>query len=155
MRDLEEEGVYLEHMRLEHLRLNQALRQVQEMLLEVLQKDAVNGRRRLVTERLTDLRGKLAAHFAQEEEGGYLEEAAVRVPRLSGQVQGIEAEHAQLLEGLDAVIAGAAVLPLRDVLARFGDFKRRLQAHERAENRVMAQGFGCNFCDESDELQEP
>jgi hypothetical protein len=153
MRDLEEGLVYLEHLRLEHKHLYAALMNTQEMLLEVLGEGAVNGRREVIVERLSDLRSQLAAHFAREEAGGYLEEAVIRVPRMTPEVLRLEREHPDLLAALDEVIRKAATLAPEKTMIEFCEFKRRLTAHEAAENRVMAEGFGCNLSDEIDELQ--
>jgi hypothetical protein len=153
MRDLDEGEVYLEHLRLEHRHLHQAIANTQEMLLEVLGEGAVNGRREVIVERLSDLRTQLAAHFAREEEGGYLEEAVIRVPRMTPELLRLEREHPSLLAELDELIRKAATIAPGKTMTGFREFQRRLTAHENAENRVMAEGFGCNCSDETGELE--
>jgi iron-sulfur cluster repair protein YtfE (RIC family) len=99
-----------------------------------------------VAESLHDLRDHLGDHFAQEEQGGFLEEAMTRVPRLSSAVRSIVAQHPALLTELDRVIetlgivtAGADSWPR--AAQAFEAFANRMTAHERSENAVVQEGY--------------
>ena len=94
------------------------------------------------------LREHLADHFQQEEEGGFLEESVARMPRLGASAAEVLAQHPRLLADLDALVgrfATPGVAPCasewRGVRAAFEDFMLRMQAHERAENAVVQQGY--------------
>ena len=97
-------------------------------------------------DRLTALRDHLARHFAQEEQGGYLEESLTRMPRLSRAVRDVLAEHPRLLADLDGLLERLAA---RDIAAEawrqaghdFEAFASRLLAHERNENAVVQEGY--------------
>lgn len=103
-------------------------------------------RRSAVLESMHHLRDHLADHFAQEEQGGFLEEAVARIPRLSAAVQSILGQHPLLLANLDRVIedleaspadSGAWVRANHD----FEAFSARMTAHERSENAVVQSGY--------------
>lgn len=94
------------------------------------------------------LRGRLDVHFRQEEEGGLLEESVARIPRLSAAAADVLAEHPRLLADLDAItvrFGGTDAAPCADawrgVRVAFATFVERMQAHERAENAVVQQGY--------------
>lgn len=95
---------------------------------------------------LVELRGHLAAHFRQEEQGGFLEESIARLPRLSAAATAAVREHPGLLAALDGLIERLAATDIpptswhragRD----FEDFCGHLLAHERNENAVVQAGY--------------
>jgi len=96
--------------------------------------------------RLESLRCHLARHFAQEEQGGFLEESLARLPRLSPAVRGVLAEHPRLLAEVDGLLDR---LGARDSDAEawrragcdFEAFASHLLAHERNENAVLQEGY--------------
>lgn len=95
---------------------------------------------------LHDLRAHLADHFAQEEQGGYLEEAVTRVPRLSKATRSILAQHPTLLAELDRLIADLdavanAAQSWRRAEDDFEAFAAHMAAHERCENEVVQEGY--------------
>jgi len=103
-------------------------------------------RRALVLESLHMLRDHLGDHFAQEERGGFLEEAMTRVPRLSSAVRSVVAQHPALLaeldrmiEALEIVTAGADSWPR--AAHAFEVFATHMVAHERNENAVVQEGY--------------
>jgi hypothetical protein len=55
--------------------------------------------------RVQELRDLLAAHFAEEESGGYLSSALAAAPEFTAQAAALGGEHAQFLERLDHLIA--------------------------------------------------
>jgi hypothetical protein len=102
---------------------------------------------------LQRLRRELTQHFAEEEGGGCLDEAVSRCPSLSVEYQSIQAEHPQILAQIDALIEQARTSPPtpQNQVAIQGHFARlykRVQAHEAAENRLLAAGFGRPVTDE-------
>ena len=95
---------------------------------------------------LAELREHLAAHFRQEEQGGFIEESITRLPRLSAAAAAAVREHPALLAEIDGLIERLAVADIpasswtragRD----FEDFCGHLLAHERNENAVVQAGF--------------
>ncbi|RLS31764.1 MAG: hypothetical protein DWH79_09105 [Planctomycetota bacterium] len=95
------------------------------------------------------LREHLASHFSQEECGGFMEESVARMPRLNHAVSDVLREHPLLLADLDAIVSrfgsAAGQTPCadawREIGASFEAFAARIQAHERAENDVVQQGY--------------
>ena len=96
--------------------------------------------------RLLTLRDHLARHFAQEEEGGYLEESLTRMPRLSRAVRDVLGEHPRLLAELDGLLERLAARDIggeawRQAGRDFEAFASHLLAHERNENAVVQEGY--------------
>lgn len=134
------------HLLAEHGELFQQLSRLRASLAD----EAPPGCQRVreIVAGIRALRGRLAVHFRQEEEGGLLEESVARIPRLASDAALVLAEHPRLLADLDAIVArfGAAddapcADAWRGVRAAFATFVERMQAHERAENAVVQQGY--------------
>lgn len=95
---------------------------------------------------LAALRDHLAAHFRQEEQGGFLEESIARMPRLSTAAAAVLGEHPRLLAEIDGLVAR---LDERDLPAAswgraacdFEEFCTHLLAHERNERVVVQEGY--------------
>lgn len=103
-----------------------------------------------VRDRLQELRDHLCDHFAQEEQGGFLEESIARMPRLAAAAREVMADHPRLLAEIDALLERLPVRDIRgeawDVVAdRFSAFTDHLLAHERNENAVIQQGYNEDF----------
>ena len=105
-----------------------------------------------VLESLHHLREHLSDHFAQEELGGFLEEAVTRMPRLSAAVRSIVAQHPALLTELDGVIeqltivensgkSAAGATSWSGAVHAFETFAAHMAAHERSENTVVQEGY--------------
>lgn len=95
---------------------------------------------------LETLRSHLAAHFRQEEHGGFLEESITRMPRLSPAAAGVLREHPALLAELDGLIESLTVpdIPASSWARAGRDFEgfcTHLLAHERNENAVVQAGY--------------
>jgi iron-sulfur cluster repair protein YtfE (RIC family) len=140
MRNCDEAVSYINHMRAQHRRLEQAI-------------GAIEGRLRMeatmvpeLVEQLETLAQEMSHHFQAEEEGGCLEEAVSRLPQLSAKVRQIEEEHPKLQSDVREIIDKAAEIPSdhsAEVRRMFTEFARRLLAHETAENEVLQTAFGC------------
>jgi hypothetical protein len=103
-------------------------------------------RRAAVLAYLHQLRQHLAEHFAQEEQGGFLEESVARMPRLSAAVRSILGQHPSLLAELDGVIreldaTPAAAASWNRADRAFEVFSAHMTAHERRENAVVQEGY--------------
>lgn len=103
-----------------------------------------------VVARMKELRDRLQAHFAQEEEGGYLDEAVSRAPNVAAQAAALQRQHQRFVELGDQIIerAGAA----KDWRHRWNElgpevqrFIARLVAHEEAENALLAKAFNVDL----------
>src|SRR5262245_50052025 len=97
---------YAAHLLAEHRRLHVMLRLARAAVLQSGGPDR-DATAKDVMRVLRQIRDELARHFAQEEAGGCLEEAACRCPSLSTQVRRVEAEHRTLLAELDKLIGRA------------------------------------------------
>lgn len=103
-----------------------------------------------IRDRLQELRDHLCDHFAQEEQGGFLEESIARIPRLAAAAREVVADHPRLLAEIDALLER---LPVRDIREeawneaadRFAAFTDHLLTHERNENAVVQQGYNEDF----------
>jgi len=142
MRDYWECQAYVGHLRAEHTRVHQLIQEVQTDLAA-----AAAGRdRERVVRHLQRLRDELARHFEMEEDGGCLEDAACRCPRLSAEITRIEHEHPLLLRMLERLIDRAATSDIgcntADFVEAFHRLVKTVQAHEVAENRVVEEAFG-------------
>ena len=95
---------------------------------------------------LANLRDHLAAHFRQEEQGGFIEESITRLPRLSDAAAAAVREHPALLAEIDGLIERLAIADIPEASwtragRDFEDFCGHLLAHERNENAVVQAGF--------------
>jgi hemerythrin len=89
------------------------------------------------------LRVFLERHFQQEEQGGWLEEAACQLPRLSHSLTELEHEHRMLLQQTDEAIQLLAgpVEPAVGVATNLRSLVKSLLDHEAREEVVLAEGF--------------
>jgi hypothetical protein len=138
MRDYSECQAYVEHLRSEHKQIHQALVAV-ERDLGAADPQCDSLRMRDSLQRLNET---LAEHFAEEEQGGCLEEAICYDPRLSPDVARIEKEHPDILKLLDRLIGRSAECHTPDFHVSFRQFAQTLHAHESAENRILHTAFG-------------
>jgi hypothetical protein len=93
---------------------------------------------------LQQIRDELAHHFTEEEASGSLDEVKARCPWLSGQVERVQAEHPDLLRGIDRLIAqtldGEQTVEDRLSFERaFDELCENLYAHEVAEDDLLRQ----------------
>lgn len=148
MRSYEECRCYVEHLIAEHRRLHKMLRLARAAILARggPDRDAIRAD---VVQVLRQVRDELKHHFDEEEGGGCLDEAVSNSPSLSAEARRIEAEHPQLLNNVDRLIAQALdcdqSVEKHVALGReFDELCRRLDAHEAAENILLRKGFGTN-----------
>lgn len=148
MRSYEECRCYVDHLIAEHRRLHRMLHEAHLTIVGAHGPDGEASGADVVKV-LRQVRDELGHHFAQEEGGGCLEEAVSRCPALSAESRRIEAEHPQLLEGVDRLIAQAkdsdqSLLKRIELEHGFEELRRQLDAHEAAENALLRKGFGAN-----------
>ena len=149
MRTYDECRCYVDHLISEHRRLHRMLHQAHHAIVGAHgpDRDASSAD---VVRVLRQVRDELEHHFAQEEGGGCLDEAVSRCPGLSAESRRIEAEHPQLLAGVDRLIAQAldsdqSVQKRLELEMGFEELRRQLDAHEAAENALLRKGFGANM----------
>ena len=97
-------------------------------------------------EELGQLRSQMDSHFLVEAMGGYLEEAAARLPRLSHEVSSLEHQHNSLMAEIEELVqtAGESAVTLfawQQLGQRFVLFAERMMTHEAAEIRLLQEGF--------------
>lgn len=130
----------------EHRVLHAAFEQIRAALKTCCAAEATQAAVDEATRRIQKLRDGLAEHFRQEEDGGYLEEAAARNPPLAPQAEALQAEHRVLLKMADALLADARrAEPPPAVWNRLNNdyqqFEQRLRAHEAAEEALLQRAF--------------
>lgn len=145
--------VILGHLLAEHRDLFHLMHSVQSRLaIAGLPGPPSPEHRTDVLESLHHLREHLGDHFAQEELGGFLEEAVTRMPRLSAAMRSIVAQHPGLLAELDRVIDELTMVEKSGGFAAgakswsatvhaFEAFAANMAAHERSENMVVQEGY--------------
>lgn len=142
-------GAYLEHIQAEHHRLNTALVEIRHQLEGLRQSTQPRTATDAVIDKLVGLLKELRGHFAEEEEGGCLEEAQVRCQSVGPDVNALMTEHPQLARELEQLIAGMKSRSIDEEESRqmFEAFAAKLKTHECGENRLVQYAFGG---DESD-----
>ena len=148
MRTYDECKAYVDHLMVEHRRLHRLLLDARKTIADAHSGEGNWGEKAVKV--LRDLRGTLQHHFAEEEEGGCLDEAVSFQPHLAPDVKRIEAEHPQLLAEIDRLIAqvedgGKTPAQHLALTTAFDELCRELHTHEAAENEVLRRGFGANL----------
>jgi hypothetical protein len=134
------------HIQRQHHELQKLVRTIGRLLSHHPEETTLGSFMGRARELMEELRRNLADHFAQEEEGGYMEEAVGRVPRLGPCVAMLEKQQPELLTDIDRTIAIAGAQPTtheqwKQIGADFGRFARALLKHEDIENRILQEGF--------------
>ncbi|MEX1027748.1 MAG: hemerythrin domain-containing protein [Candidatus Paceibacterota bacterium] len=142
----EEFIAYLTHLRAEHRRLREFLREIEQTWTkqDITRPSELESQ---VIRKLEGVRAELAHHFTEEESGGCLDEAVARQPSLGHEADRLEREHPALLKQLGQLIAqlkaaSQAIQSLDDAKEGFRRFSEQLEAHEFAENRILEESFG-------------
>ncbi|MDH3717389.1 MAG: hemerythrin domain-containing protein [Planctomycetota bacterium] len=142
---------YANYLEAEHRRLQRIVRSAQDAFAGSLElaESQLSTQRHALIDCLTDLHQQLDQHFEQEEQGGCIEEAVSHRPALASRAKSLEAEHAQLLDGLDQLIRclGRHVSGQDwvEVVRRFDQFADTLRAHEAVESDILQRGFNLNL----------
>jgi hypothetical protein len=151
MNDRDEKFVYVDHLIAEHRRLDQLLRRAVN-LSRPLDANANEWLPRL-TAGLAAIRCELAQHFGEEDRGGCLEEAVARCPAIAPEVRRLMAEHEDLIERLDDLVARCqtASCPSECQVQAIEQELRlvvgELRRHEALESRVVQRGFAVSLED--------
>jgi hypothetical protein len=96
---------------------------------------------------LNRLRTAVADHFEEEESGGCLDEAVLRLPALTACAGRLLSQHAGLLAEIAWMINRLEHAPvsrpmLEEVRRRFRRFANCLRANEAAEDSILEESFG-------------
>lgn len=138
--------VFAKLLRDEHSQWDATMQEIDRLLPDHHKPADVACRKNELCSQLRTLRGELCHHFLQESQGGCIEEAVCRCPRLSNEAQRIEHEHPRILARLDEIIAVASN---RNGSKNLGNlcrqFNKRLVALEDAECRVIQYGLNVNL----------
>jgi iron-sulfur cluster repair protein YtfE (RIC family) len=130
----------------EHAGLRQTVAQTRQDLRIVVQRleraEGATRASRRGRKRLQTLERFLAAHFAREESGGYLEVALQAAPRLENKAERLRSEHGTLLREIreirELALASAMSTEAWAAVARaFEAFADRMTLHDEAENEIM------------------
>jgi hypothetical protein len=142
-------GAYLEHLQAEHHRLNCALIGIRHEIAELNHTSRPLEALATLREKLEHLLLELRGHFAEEEEGGCLEEAEARCPSLGPQAKHLMRENSQLVRALERVLATAKDQSANSHALRkqFEPFATDLREHECAENRLLQTALGGDAAD--------
>lgn len=147
MKDHDVQFAYVDHMQSEHLKLDQLIRRTLASVPTWEELDAADWLARMKNG-LVQIHIELAHHFRDEEQGGCLEEAVARCPKLSAEVQRIESHHDELLSRLSDLIdrcqcgGKLTAQQSRALEQELRQVVRELRSHEALENKIMQEGFG-------------
>lgn len=136
---------YLEQALTEHRDLHRFLDEIR-LLFDVSAEDATPDRLTFGREALCELQSRLQAHFAQEEEGGYLDEAVSRLPAISRQAAILQRQHGEFAALADRLVTlcGQSATSKQNwpqFKEALKDFTKKLEAHERAEDALLTRAF--------------
>jgi hypothetical protein len=108
-----------------------------------LRRQRTTNRQQLLQD-LNTLRTELARHFAEESEGGCLDEAISHQPCAGRKADLLEHEHPDLLAELDSVIQRLEKHSGQSTRLHieFQAFAQRLKTHEQAEMLLVATALG-------------
>lgn len=134
------------HLASEHREMERRVRQLFRLVEKPLEEIQMPAAALDLHLHLREMRERMKRHFAEEAAGGYLEEAVARMPKLAVDADAVERQHPQLLRDLADLTESAAVIrSSSDAWNQIGIVVRRVAgdvlAHERAENRILQQGF--------------
>jgi hypothetical protein len=95
--------------------------------------------------RINDLHDRLVAHFADEEEGGYLSSALELAPRFNDEAARLQRQHADFLKTLESISktlhARDPQISWNEARDEFEAFVTDLARHESAEKTILQSAF--------------
>jgi hypothetical protein len=137
---------YLEQIKAEHYGLEQTLHRLAEHfdLAPAHHWDPALTPR--FVSLLAELSNQIERHFAQEEIGGYMEEALSRAPRFGAQVTALLKQHTELAQDVHDLLARAEAGRdnpgiWKKLHADVQVLLKKLSAHEAGENRIIEAAF--------------
>ncbi len=141
-----EDTAYLEQVKAEHYGLEQLLRQLEAAFALARARKWLSGSTPRLVELVSELHDQIERHFAQEEVGGYMEEALSRAPRFSTRVETLLKQHHELARAVRDLLSraqGGRDNPgiwdsLDDDLRAL---IKKLKAHEAGENHIIEAAF--------------
>jgi hypothetical protein len=130
----------------EHRELHAAIDRIRHLLEDRAESDATDDSVAEVIQSILAFRERLARHFTQEEEGGYLEEAIAQLPQVASQVDVLQRQHHEFIELADAMLANAGTADIAAIIwsrlkSDYDLFAKRLNAHEAAEDFLLQRAF--------------
>jgi hypothetical protein len=136
---------YLEQALAEHRQVHRAISELERRLACPVEGDEAAQFEAAIAA-LRRLAALLREHFAREEEGGYLEEAVSCAPCIARQAVRLQRQHGQFVQLVDRILDRATrAKPCRKAWVQlahdFGRLARRIDAHEAAENQILAKAF--------------
>lgn len=140
MTEAQEDHEFMELMHHEHNLLEQLLVNIRAEL------DREPASRKQIVPLLSELADLAEAHFAHEEEGGFMQEAIARAPRLAVRAEAIRREHEHLLEAVQKlhILASSGVESdgwWNTVRTDFTAFADRMFVHEAKEKAIVQEAF--------------
>ena len=138
--------VLVQQVRTEHRELHQRVRQMRDQFTALRGPLVSAVASADLRQALEALREYVIHHFSQEESGGWLEEAVVRMPKLAHELTLLENQHQPLLTQLnqlvDKVPTGESTLSAwKHTAEEFEQFVRDLFAHEAGEEKILQIGL--------------
>ncbi len=103
----------------------------------------------VLQERLQQTQTHILNHFRLEEQGGYLQEVREAEPRLSREIDQLQAEHGQLIKDLQALLADLEEEAEVDntVRKKVQTWIKHVRHHESRENLLVEDAFTLDIGD--------
>ena len=137
--------VLVKEVRTEHRELHQRVKQIRDQFAALQDPSVGAAACADLRQVLIALREYVMNHFSQEENGGWLEEAVVRTPRLAHELTLLENQHQPLLTRLNQLIDEVPTVGSRQAWKltadHFEQFIRDLFAHEASEEKILQKGL--------------
>lgn len=141
---------YIEGVRADHQELRNLVRGIERQLNAAEAAGWAKNEAQVVLTAIDELGRHLREHFAEEEAGGYMEEALALAPRFGPQAERLLKEHPTMLQQVGRLVELARCCceqaqqgPELSRLAR--EFFATLRAHDAAENQIIQEAFNTDL----------
>lgn len=136
---------YIGRLHREHRHINDRVNRIHSFLEQLTARLPTAAEIHQLTLELKGLYAELERHFDEEEQGGCIEDAVSRNPKLADEANRLFAEHAALLAQLSNLCRQLdenveVVQSVSKVAGDFRVFADALQTHEAFENSILHQG---------------
>ncbi|NOX36847.1 MAG: hypothetical protein GXO78_04845 [Calditrichaeota bacterium] len=135
----------------EHEALKQLMNTIIQEMHQPIPEDGFDAWKLEFVWRLRDFRNQLLKHFELEEHGGFAEDMLRIKPENHTRLKELEAEHQEIIDTLDGIIAALKALGCRDcdqfpgIRAQIEQLLKRLEAHEAAERDLIQSTYLQDF----------
>ena len=135
----------------EHQALKQLITTIIQEMQQPVPEEAFDTWKLEFIWRLRDFRNQLLKHFELEEHGGFVEDMLRIKPENHARLKALEAQHQELIDSLDEIIAALKALGCRDcnrfpeIRSQIEHLLKQLETHEAAERDLIQSTYLQDF----------